>query len=268
MSDHNFDQAIALSGEADNRTNVIHPAYQNMVGPYGGISAATLLNSVLTHPRVQGTPVALTVNYLAPISGEQINIRPREIKTNRSNQHWMIEASCEDKPVLTATLVMATRRDTWKDTELPFPEATHADKLQSLPSDTLNPWAQQYDFRFVHGAMNDAFQGDTPSESLYWISDKPARRLDFLSLCSICDASFPRLWVRHRAFDLAPFGTVSFTVHFHVDREELAALSDGWVLCNARASKFFGSYCDQTAEVWSSNKTLLATTSQVAYYKY
>lgn len=268
MSDHVFDQAVTLIGNNDQRTNVIHPAYQNMVGPYGGISAAVLLNSVLQHDDVEGTPVALTVNYLAPITGDKLDIRPREIKRNRSNQHWIIEASCNGDPVLSATLLMAKRRDTWKNTELNFPETAHFDELESLPGDKLTAWAQQYDLRFFRGSMEGDAYEEIPSESLNWISDKPARKLDFLSLCAICDAPFPRLWVRHNTFSLAPFGTVSFTVHFHVGTEELEALSDGWVLCHARASKFFGSYCDQTAEVWSSDKTLLATTSQVAYYKY
>ncbi len=267
MSDHNFDQAVALSGDADNRTNTIHPAYQNMVGPYGGITAATLLNSVLRHPEVEGTPVALTVNFLGPIAGENINIRPRLVRKNRSNQHWSVEAFEGDDTVLTATLVTASRRDTWEDTELEFPQCANFDEIDPVPEDFLITWAKNYDFRFaLGGLLGTGTKGETPSQTLNWVSDKPARKLDFLSLCSICDTFFPRLMVRHSEF--APIGTVSFTVHFHVGQEELDSLDNGWVLGNARASKFHGSYFDQTAEVWSSNKTLLATTSQIVYYKY
>ena len=61
--DHPFDQAIALLPGADGswvgRTT---PAYGNMVGPFGGITAAVLLNAVLRHPQCQGEPLALTVN--------------------------------------------------------------------------------------------------------------------------------------------------------------------------------------------------------------
>lgn len=267
MSTHNFDQAVALSGDADNRTNTIHPAYQNMVGPYGGITSAALLNSVLQHPQAEGTPVALTVNFLGPINGESMTIRPRLVRKNRSNQHWSLEAFDNEEPVLTATLVMASRRDTWEDTELSFPDCPNFDEIDPVPPELLITWAQQYDFRFaVGGLLGSGEKGDAPSETLNWVKDKPDRPLDFLSLCALCDTFFPRLLVRHSEF--APIGTVSFTVHFHVGQEELNSLNDGWVLGNARASKFHGSYFDQTAEVWSSNKTLLATTSQIVYYKY
>src|SRR5699024_6572478 len=42
--------------------------YNNMVGPFGGVTAATLLRSVLEHPERQGIPVSLTINYAAPVS--------------------------------------------------------------------------------------------------------------------------------------------------------------------------------------------------------
>ena len=43
-------------------------AYWNMVGPFGGITAATALNAVLQHPALLGQPVALTVNYAAALA--------------------------------------------------------------------------------------------------------------------------------------------------------------------------------------------------------
>jgi hypothetical protein len=39
------------------------------------------------------------------------------------------------------------------------------------------------------------------------------------------------------------------------------------VLGHARATKFSGNYFDQRGEIWGEDKTLLATTSQLVYYK-
>ena len=39
------------------------PAYANMVGPFGGISAAQMMNAVLLHPQRLGDPVSLTINF-------------------------------------------------------------------------------------------------------------------------------------------------------------------------------------------------------------
>jgi hypothetical protein len=50
-SPHTFDQAIALTPTAEGEyTGATSPAYANMVGPFGGVTAAVALNAVLQHP--------------------------------------------------------------------------------------------------------------------------------------------------------------------------------------------------------------------------
>ena len=45
---HPFDQAIALTPTAEGAyTGATSPAYANMVGPFGGVTAAVALNAVL-----------------------------------------------------------------------------------------------------------------------------------------------------------------------------------------------------------------------------
>jgi hypothetical protein len=52
---HPFDQAIALELQPDGHwLGHTSPAYANMVGPYGGITAAQMLNAVLLHPKRLG----------------------------------------------------------------------------------------------------------------------------------------------------------------------------------------------------------------------
>ncbi|MBX9919697.1 MAG: thioesterase family protein, partial [Mycolicibacterium frederiksbergense] len=61
-----FDNGIALqpAGERLVRGRTV-PEWANMVGPFGGITAAALLRAIELQPDVHGQPVALTVNYLA-----------------------------------------------------------------------------------------------------------------------------------------------------------------------------------------------------------
>ena len=56
MSSHPFDSAVALQPQADG-TFLGHtsPAYANMVGPFGGITAAQALNAALLHPQLHVT---------------------------------------------------------------------------------------------------------------------------------------------------------------------------------------------------------------------
>ena len=66
MGAHVFDQAIALTATGDGQyTGATSPAYANMVGPFGGVTAATALNAVMQHPALLGEPLSLTVNFCA-----------------------------------------------------------------------------------------------------------------------------------------------------------------------------------------------------------
>jgi hypothetical protein len=95
---HVFDQAIALQPQGDGLwQGHTSPAYANMIGPYGGITAAQALNAVLQHPDLLGEPVALTVNFAAarwPTALHRSAAAPA--RTNRSTQHWIVEILQDD----------------------------------------------------------------------------------------------------------------------------------------------------------------------------
>ena len=86
-----------------------------------------------------------------------------------------------------------------------------------------------------------------------------------LSLMSMSDAFFARVF--HVKRELVPFGTVSLTTYFHVDADDLAAEDTSRVLAVADAKIFNKSYGDQNGELWSPSGRLLATTTQIAYFK-
>ena len=91
---HPLDAAthLAEDGEAGlaGRT---HAAYANMVGPFGGVIASTLLNGALVSAQRLGDPVALTVNYAGPIADGAFRLHAQPMRTNRSTQHWSMRAS-------------------------------------------------------------------------------------------------------------------------------------------------------------------------------
>ncbi len=82
---------------------------------------------------------------------------------------------------------------------------------------------------------------------------------------SMSDAFFGRVF--HAKRELVPFGTVSLTTYFHADAEDLAKEDTSRLLAVADAKIFHKSYGDQTGELWSPNGRLLATTTQIAYFK-
>ena len=71
----------------------------------------------------------------------------------------------------------------------------------------------------------------------------------------------------HARRQLVPFGTVSLTTYFHADAADLAAEDTTRVLGIADAKIFHKSYGDQNGELWAPGGRLLATTTQIAYFK-
>jgi len=267
MQSHPFDNATYLNQQ---ETGVYfgHTSanYANMIGPFGGVIASTLLRSILEHPDCIGSPVSLTVNYAAPVKDKDFKIIAKPTRTNRSTQHWYVELLQNEQTVISSTAVTALKRNTWSSTELAMPEAPPFKEVTKLPMIDVPPWVQNYDIRIIKGAPR-AFTNDsvTDSVTLQWIEDMPKRKLDYLSLTSICDAFFPRIYVRRDPF--VPIGTVSLTIYFHIDASTLGKERAQPVLGHSRAINFNEGFYDQTGEIWSSNGVLLATTTQLVYYK-
>lgn len=108
MSLHPFDTAIALEQQGEDLwQGHTSAAYANMVGPFGGITAAQALNAVLRDPRRLGEPVAFTVNFAAALADGPFLVHARPARTNRSTQHWTVEMRQGEHTVATATAVAA-----------------------------------------------------------------------------------------------------------------------------------------------------------------
>lgn len=266
---HPFDTAMALQPTAEG-TFVAHtsPDYANMIGPFGGVTCAVLLQAALQHPHRMGVPVAFTLNFAAPVADGPFTITARAARTNRSTQHWVIEATQDTGVVALATAVFAVRRPTWSSTEAQPPQGLPPPSALVQMSPKNRPtWVQRYDMRFLEGAFPHTFdaQEQAHSNSCLWLRDHPPRPLDFPALMALSDSFFPRIFIRRRRY--APMGTVSITTYFHTDEAGLAAQSDHFLMGTARAHKFHQGFFDQSGELWSHDGQLLATTHQTVYFK-
>lgn len=265
---HLFDDATRITAGDSRWQGSTSPDYWAFVGPFGGATAATVLRALIEHPQAAGDPLAVTVNYCAPIAEGPFDLDVRLVKANRSSQHWCVELSQKGADAATlATAVFAERRPSWSHQPVQMPDAPPFAEVKRYPDASMS-WTKQYDFRFVEGqpGFHDG-NGDTPRSaySKLWISDRKPRKIDAPSLLSMSDAFFGRVF--HARGELVPFGTVSLTTYFHVSREDLAAEDITRVLAVADAKIFNKSYQDQHGELWSPSGRLLATTTQIAYFK-
>ncbi len=267
MTPHLFDQAIALTAQSnDHFSGHTSPAYANMVGPFGGITAAQALNAVLQHPQLLGEPVSLTVNFVAALADGPFDVQARPARTNRSTQHWVVEFFQAGQTVLTATVFTATRRDTWGLDDEPMPVVSAPSQVPPPAMQAPMAFIKRYELRPIAGYMPSVWDGGGSSSlSQLWVRDNPPRPLDFAALSAFADIFFPRVFIRRAK--MVSVGTVTMTVYFHADSEQLAATGCGYLLAQARAQVFRNGYFDHSAQLWNEAGVLLATTHQIVYYK-
>ncbi len=264
---HPFDQAINLKAEASGLfSGHTTDDYANMIGPFGGVSAAQALQAVWLNPNRLGEPISCTVNYLAPIAKGAFLIRAKAVRTNRSTQHWWVEMLQADKSVFSATVVTAVRRETWGNIEFKMPEVPDPEDCKSEVIDFPVAWVNRYDMRPADSnsiSISDPKGKD--SNNLFWVKDVPSRTLDFPSLIALCDVFLPRIY--RRKVQRVAVGTISMMVNFHISRIELEDLGPTYLLAQARGQVFVNGFFDQVAQLWTRSGKLIATSQQLVYYK-
>jgi len=272
MTPHVLDLATTLEGDPAGPVRIArtHDAYWTFIGPFGGVSAATALRAVLEHPLREGDPLALTVNFCAPIARGDYRVQVRRVRGNRSSQHWSVECTQGEsaEAVLTASVVTAARRDSFGQQLARAPALPAWETLAPLPKGRSLSWVDQYEFRFAEGGL---VLTETPPDppasprSVLWLRDAEPRPLDFVALAAMSDAFFGRIFqVIGR---IPPFGTVSMTTYFHAAADEVAAHGDAPLAAVADSRVFHRGFCDQTAELYAAGGQLLATSVQIAYFR-
>jgi acyl-CoA thioesterase len=265
---HPLDDALQLAPLGGHRfAGRTTAPWANMVGPFGGITAAVLLRAAMDHPDRLGEPLALTVNYAGPVAAGAFEIEARPARTNRGTQHWTLSLDQGGQPASTATAVFAVRRDTWTARELTMPEVPPAAEVEASAPRIGIEWAKRYEMRFIEGGWPDLDIGEElpHSRTIMWIRDLPERPLDAPALAAICDAFYPRVFRRRQRF--TPIGTVSITTLIHADAAALARQGARPVLACARGVHFGQGFFEQRAEVWGDDGTLLASSIQMVYFR-
>lgn len=265
---HPLDAAIALTAPdpADSRRlqGATSEAYWNAVGPFGGVTAATLLNAVLVQPDRLGVPITLTVSYAGAIREGAFDLVVRCLRGGRTTQHWSVELvqGAGRDLMASALVVCGLRRDTWGVQEAPPPAVPAAPASFGPRPGSFPRWLKHYREHQVVGTL---YTASPHSETVSWIADAPARGLDYPALAAICDAFFPRIYLRRP--EPVPIATVSLNVYFHAGHEAMTRQGVNPVLAQARGQVFSEGFCDQEGRLWGLDDRLLATTHQVVWYR-
>jgi acyl-CoA thioesterase len=269
-SPHPLDDATALERLGPDRlAGRTLPHYSNMGGMFGGFTAAALMRAVMEDERRQGAPVALTVNYCAALADGAFEIECRERRTGRSTQHWSLELTQEGRVTATASVVCGARREVWSHATARRPKMAPPEQVPVFDFGSRFGWLNCYEMRFAKGEVD--FTVREPNAdlrepvTLVWMRDKPDRPLDYVALAALSDALIIRAFVVRNVF--VPVGTVSLTTFFHVGEDALRAQGSRPVLGHSTAHVFNGGFFDQAAELWDADGRLLATSTQIVWYK-
>lgn len=266
---HPFDRATALESLGDGiYAGATSLDYANIVGTFGGVTAATLMRAVVEHEECVGEPVAQTVNFCGALAEGDFEIEARVERTGKYTQHWSLNLRQDREVKATATTVCGIRSQVFSCAIASPPEAPPADRCEALATKGLVNWLERYSFRFVEGAPNLAGvplaeQGN--ARSVLWIGDSPERSLDILAVSAIADCFFPRLL--HLRGQMVPFGTVSMTTMFHANADEIGEQGTDQLLGVADAKYVHANFHDQDMQLWGRNGKLLASGSQLVWYK-
>lgn len=243
-----------------------------MVGPFGGTTAATILQAIQLHPELLGSPLSLTVNYCAGMNQGLFEVQLMPVRTNRSTQHWTAAIVQYDEQgqasvTTTATAVTAVRRDTWNMSDTPMPKVPEPGQAQLWEQGKQLDFLKLYEMRPIGAWLPKQWDGQISDASLsrLWLRDRPLRPLDFCSLMAMSDIFFPRVWIRRAT--RVPAGTVSITTYFHAGPDTLEATGTGYLLGQAQAQEFRNGFFDQSAQLWNEAGTLLCTSHQIVYFK-
>lgn len=264
---HPFDAATDLEPAGEDRwiARTSNP-YWNMIGPFGGLITALLFKSAFAHSARKGEPLAITVNFCAPVAKGEMEITAQPARTNRSTQHWTMSMAQAGECVATATAMFGKRPDTFSHRLAQPPQVPPFDSLERMAWNGAG-WIERYDLRFAEGQPFWAEQAEepAPARSTLWIADDPPRPLDFIGLAALTDVFFGRIiHVRQR---MVPFGTVTLTSYFHATEADLVKLGPVPVLGTADARVFDRGFHDQSAELWNAGGALLSTSHQLVYYR-
>lgn len=266
---HPLDRALALTPVAEGLfRGHTSPDYWNMVGPYGGITAAICQRAVLDDPRHIGEPLSLTVNFCAAIAEGPFTVAVDFVRTGRTTQHATIQLRQPDRDdptreavMIQAMAVLGVRREVWRLLQAPRPEAPPADQLTRREVRAGIRWLERFDSRHVKPLLTPPAPGEV---QLNRVRDDPPRPLDYPALASLADSFFPAIYplIGKRV----PIATVSMNTYFHIDAAGLAAVGSDYLLGATLSQVYEGGFFDCESQLWHDDR-LIATSQQVVWYR-
>jgi acyl-CoA thioesterase len=263
----NLEEALKLDAAGNGQWHGrADPAYEAMVGTYGGLTSALLLKAVISEANAQGAPSALSVNFVRAVPpGSEIVLRTQLLGGSRSIQSWTAQLSVAGSSDVCASgsVVTAARRESDGLVQPKMPEVPPPEGLDAFyPPGTFG---QQSPVRVALGASFDTGSPVGQSHSAAWVREVSGRAIDAIQLAYLCDNYAPR------AFYLGggprPSATIAYSVYFMATSDEMAEVGDDFTLLEAIGTRAVQATIGSRVNLWTRSGKLLATSEQLCWFK-
>lgn len=230
---------------------------------FGGWTVALLLKAVLAEPEATGTPISITVNFVAAVPpGAALALHTTRLGVTRSLSHWRcdVKLAGDDAVLATALVIMANRRDSDERTELVMPDIVPPEELEAF----FPPFSKQPPLE-SRSAMPPPPFNKPDTRTLSWEKEASGRAVDVLTLALLSDLGAPRVYLVSAG--PRPSATLTLSVTFLAGDAELAACGDDFILSEMVATRISQSIVGSRKAMWSRAGTLLATSEQLCWFR-
>jgi len=259
-----LDASFSLESVASGRwRGLADPRYEAANGMFGGWTAALMLNAVLRDPTAEGSPSAITTNFLDRVpSANTLALTTRCLAAGRSLSHWRCDVLPEgkDKIVATATIVLTNRRESDRFTEAAMPVVAAPETLAH--SEPPPRFGERFDMRI---AVGETFHNRSTTRSIAWERETSARPIDALQVAMLSDLGLPRVF--YVSAGPRPSATITLSTYFHATTAELAACGDDYILADMIGTRIEYSTSGSRTNLWSRAGALLATSEQLCWFR-
>lgn len=263
-----LDTEIALEAHGDGvYSRPITDVFWNMDSAFGGWAIALALEAVEREADTGATLASINAIFVSAIKGETVFACVKTLSQRKRTGFFRVELH-EKNPdgqlLFSADIVMSDRLETDLVYQSSMPDVRSAKDTERLafPPGMGPRWFSHFDQRI---ALGRPFTIQEHPQSAVWIRDGDGRPLDSKGLAAISDVPMPR------AFFLAETprfsSTVSYSFYQFATDDELAAIDNDHVLVESDSDRIRRGMSDQHARIWAADGTLLALTSQIAFFR-
>ncbi len=224
---------------------------------FGGYVVGLMLATLMREPSRQGTPIAITGTFLAPVASGPMTIATRCLRAVRALAFWQTDVRQGDDPTLCvqAVVTFAERPETARFGWMEMPKAPPP---ESLLRATQGPhMVVSFDRRPVQGVPPSV--GD--STSIVWVREDDGQPVDHARLAMFADLFPPRVY--YAVPGMRPSTTVTLSLYFHATADKIASVGPDFVLQHATGRSGSAGISDLTGSLWRRDGVLLATTEQL-----